>query len=133
MIGLVHFVDQQDAAVFLAQCLEQRSCFQEFLGEEDVAELVQASNRLGEAARALQDFIERLLQHLRVQQLLAVLPFIQRLGFIQPFVALQPDQRQLEHLGSGLREFGLADARRAFDQNRLAQVIGKIHRGRNLI
>jgi hypothetical protein len=89
-------------------------------------------SRLREALRALQDFIERLFQHLRVQQLLAVLPFVQRLGLVETFVTLQADQRQIEHFGGRLRQLGLAHAGRPLDQHRLAQVIREINGGRDL-
>ncbi len=133
MVGLVDFVDQQYATVLFLQRLEQRARLDEFLGEEDVAELVQPANRLFEAFCTLQNFVERFLQDLRVQQLLAVLPLVQRLRFVETFVTLQADQRQAEHGGGGFREFGFADARRAFDQHRFLQVISEVHGSGDLI
>jgi hypothetical protein len=38
---------------------------------------------------------------------------------------MQADQRQLEHLGRRFGELGLADSRRAFDQDGFAQVIAR--------
>src|SRR3546814_7887307 len=49
---------------------------------------------------------------------------VQRLGLVQAFVALHADQRQVEIFGRGVGEFGLADARRAFDQDGLAELAG---------
>ena len=133
VVRLVDFVDQQDAAVLFLQRLQQRTRFDEFLGEEDVAEFVQPADRLLEALRALQNFVECFLEYLRVQQLLAVLPLVQRFGFVETFVALQADQRHAEHRGGGFRELGLADARRPFDEHRFFQVEREVHGSGDLV
>ena len=103
------------------------------LGEEDVAELVQPGHRLGETPGTLQHLVQCFFQDLRVEKLLAVLPLVDGLGFIEALVALQANERQPQHGGGGLREFGLADAGRPFDQYGLAQVVGEIHRRRDLV
>src|SRR3546814_9909812 len=56
---------------------------------------------------------------------------VQRLGLVQAFVALHADQRQVEIFGRGVGEFGLADARRAFDQDGLAELAGDVDRRRD--
>lgn len=94
---------------------------------------MQSLDRFREAFGALQHFIERLLQHLCVEQLLAVFPFVQRLRLVEALVTLQANQGQIEHLRRRLREFRLADAWRPFDQNGFAQVIREIDRCRNLL
>ena len=124
VVGLVNLVDQQHAAVLLAQRLEQGARLHELLGEEDVAELVQPVDGFGEALGPLQHLLQGLLQHLGVEQLLAVLPLVDGLGLVQALVALQADQRQLEHRRGGFGQFRLAHPRRSLDQHRLVQVVG---------
>ena len=60
------------------------------------------------------------------QQLLAVVPLVQRLGLVQALVALQADQPASGRPGERLGELGLADAGRALDQHRLAQALREI-------
>ena len=93
VVRLVHLVEQEHATVLFTQRLQQRARLQELLGEEDVAELVQTGHRLREPLRALQNFIEGLLQHLCIEQLLAVLPLVDGLGLVETLVALQADER----------------------------------------
>jgi hypothetical protein len=45
---------------------------------------------------------------------------------------LQAQDREAEPFGERLGQIGLADAGRAFDQDRLAQAMGQEHRRRNL-
>ena len=94
---------------------------------------MQTGNRLRETLGALQNFVEGLLQYLRVQQLLAVLPFVDGLGLVETLVALQADKRKGEHLGGGLGEFSLADPRGTFDEHRLAEVVRQVDGGRDLV
>ena len=133
VVGLVNLVDQQYAAVLLAQRLEQGARLHELLGEEDVAELVQPVDGFGEALGPLQHLLQGLLQHLGVEQLLAVLPLVDGLGLVQALVALQADQRQLEHRRGGFGQFRLAHSRRPLDQHRLVQVVGQIDRRGDLL
>ena len=77
-------------------------------------------------------FAELVLQDLRVEQLLGVFPFIQRLGLVEAFIALQADQLLAAPRGDRLRKLGLADAGRAFDQDRLLDLLREIDRGRDL-
>ena len=94
---------------------------------------VQPRDGLGEPLRTLEHFVQGLLKHLRVEKLFAVLPLVDRLRLVEPLVALQANERQGEHLGGGLGQFGLADARRAFDQHRLAQVERQVDGGSDLV
>ena len=57
---------------------------------------------------------------LDAQQLLLVVPLVQRLGLVEALVALEADQAGAEHLGHRLGQLGLAGAGRALDQDRLA-------------
>jgi len=61
----------------------------------------------------------RLLAGLDTQQLLSVVPLIQRLCLVEALVALQPHQFAAAGPGKRLRQLGLADAGRALDQDRL--------------
>ena len=68
---------------------------------------------------------------LDVQELLLVVPLVERGRGVEPFVALQADQVGLEHAGHDLGDLGLAHAGVAFDQQRLLEVEGQVHRGRH--
>ncbi len=56
------------------------------------------------------------------QQLLAVVPLVQRLGLVEPLVALQAHERPPQVAGERLGELGLADTGGTFDQDRLAEL-----------
>ena len=64
---------------------------------------------------------------LDAQQLLLVVPLVERLGLVEALVALQADEAGAGHLGDGLGELGLAGAGRALDEDRLAQPVGEEH------
>ena len=59
------------------------------------------------------------------QQLLAVVPLVQRLGLVEALVALQPHELAAEVGGERLGELGLADAGRALDEHRLAELVAR--------
>ena len=63
-------------------------------------------------------------------QLARIVPLVQRLGGVDPLVALQPHQRRVEDRGERLRRLGLADARRPLQQQRLGEAEAQEHRGR---
>ena len=75
------------------------------------------------------DLADLVAQDLRVEELLGILPLVERLGLVEPFVALQADelgrQRRRQHLG----QLGLADAGRTLDEDRLLHAIGEEHGG----
>ena len=50
------------------------------------------------------------------QQLLGVVPLVQRLGGVEPLVALQPDELPAEHVGQHPGDLGLAHAGLALEQ-----------------
>jgi len=128
-VGLVDFVDQQHAALFLVQGLVQRARLQKMFAEKQVVVRVQPVHGFGQALSALHHLAELVLEQLGVEQLLAVFPFVQRLGFVQAFVALHADQRHVEDFGHALGELGLAHAGRAFDQDGLFELKAQIDRG----
>ena len=63
--------------------------------------------------------------HLQPQQLLAVVPLVERAGLVDPLVALQPDQPGAGRRRHRLGQLGLADPGRPLDQQRLAQPVGQ--------
>src|SRR5262249_2661046 len=64
-----------------------------------------------------------------VEQLLGVLPLIERLALVESLVALKPDERPRRDLRERLRQLGLADARRPLDQHRTTHPRGQEHDG----
>src|SRR5665213_3350836 len=129
LVALVDLVDQQHRATLGAQRLEQRPGLHERFGKEQVPHVVEAIHGRLQARRAGQFGAHVVLEDLGIEELLAVLPFIQRLGLVQPLVALHADQRQPQQAGGRERQFGLADAGHALDQDRLLQVGGHVERG----
>ena len=63
---------------------------------------------------------------LDAQQLLLVVPLVQRLGLVETLVALQADQAGPGELGDRLGQLGLAGPCRPLDQHRLAQPLGQV-------
>ena len=76
--------------------------------------------------RAGGDLADLVAQDLRVEQLLGVLPLVERLGLVEPFVALQADQLGGERGGERLGQLGLADAGRPLDEDRLLHAVGEV-------
>ena len=132
LVGFIDLIDQQHRAVFLAQGLQQGAGFEEFLGKEHIAEAVQFLHGRFQARRIAQHIAHFIFQDLGIEQLLAVLPFVQGLGFIQTFVTLHADQRQAQPGRAGQCQFGLANTGGAFDQDRLGQIFGHEDRGGDL-
>ncbi len=62
---------------------------------------------------------------LDAQQLLAVVPLVERLGLVEALVALQADQLAAGGAGERLGQLGLADPGWALDQDRLAEPLGE--------
>ena len=110
LVGLVDLVDQQDDGFGRCDRGHERSRQQELLAE-DVLLHVLPAGLLGFGLDA--------------EQLLAVVPLVQRLGLVQPLVALEPDEGSVEVGGQRLGELGLADAGGAFDEDRLAELDGQ--------
>src|ERR687897_1045981 len=108
----VDLVDEQHHRLVGADGLEQWAGEQELVGEDVVLELLP-----GAALVAL---------GLDAEQLLLVVPLVQRLGLVQPFVALQPDETGAGDLGHRLGELRLAGACWALDEHRLTEAVGKV-------
>ena len=65
------------------------------------------------------------------EQLPRIVPLVERLGGGEPLVALQPDQRRVQHGGQRLGRLGLADPGLALQQDRLAHPHGQEQRRRS--
>ena len=59
--------------------------------------------------------------HANPQHLSRVVPLVEGRQGVEAFVALQPDEAGVEHLGQHLRAFGFADTGRALDEKRLVE------------
>ena len=117
LVGLVDLVDEQDDGLVGGDGGHQRALEQE-LGAEDVVLDLLPAGALGLGLDA--------------QQLLAVVPLVERLGLVEPLVALQAHERAVEVLRERLGQLGLAHPGRPLDQDRLAQLGGQVgdERGR---
>ena len=62
-----------------------------------------------------------------------IVPFVQRTRRVEALVALQPDQPRLQDRGQDLRAFGLSDAGRPLDQQRLLECDRQLDRCRKLL
>jgi hypothetical protein len=83
---------------------EQRPAQQELLGEDLALLLVHR--------------LRRVLGQSDVEELLLVVPLVQRRRGVEALVALQADQVRPEHPRHDFRDLGLPDARVAFDEQR---------------
>lgn len=93
---------------------------------------MQPVDRFGKPFCTLEYFVQSFFEDLRVKQLFTVFPFVDCFGFVESFVALKSDKGKFEHLCGGFGELRFTNAGRAFDEHRLAQLIRKIHGGRDL-
>ena len=69
------------------------------------------------------------LLELDVQELLWIVPLVERLGRVEPFVALQAYQVCAEHLGHHLGDLRLAHTRMPLDEERFFEGHGQMDRG----
>ncbi len=117
LVGLVDLVDQEHDRLVGRDRGQQRAGEQELLAEDVVLDGVPA----GAVGLGLDP-----------QQLLAVVPLVQRLGLVEALVALQAHERAAEVAAQRLGELGLADAGRALDEHGLAEPGGEVahQRGR---
>ena len=110
LVGLVDLVDQQHDRLGAGDRLHQRPRQQELGAEDVLLDVVPAALAAG----------------LDPQQLLAVVPLVHRLRLVEPLVALQAHQLAAGRARERLRQLGLADPRRALDQDRLAELLGEV-------
>src|SRR3954469_9501086 len=110
LVGLVDLVDEQDDGLLGRDRAHQRALEQELLAEDVVLHLL--------PARALGLGLD-------AQELLAVVPLVQRLGLVEPLVALQAREPAAEVRRQRAGELGLAHAGRTLDEDRLAELGGQ--------
>jgi hypothetical protein len=115
-VGLVRLVDEQDRGVGTPDRGQQRPAEQELLREHVVVDLVPAVV---------------VLARLDAQELLLVVPLVERARLVEPLVALQPDELGTNRGGDRLRELGLADACGPLDEQRLAEAVRQEDRRRD--
>ncbi len=123
----VDLVDQQDGRLLAQDGFQQRALQQKAHREEDIFLLRQPVGGSSQAFDPGKGLLQLIAQQLGVQELLGVFPLVERLGLIQPFVALQADQLAPGGAGDGFGQLGLAYARRAFRQQRFAQLLAEEH------
>src|SRR4051812_45586513 len=111
LVGLVDLVDEQDDRLGAGDRRHERALEQELLAEDVVLDLVPAGLLAGLGLDA--------------QQLLAVVPLVQRLGLVEALIALQAHEGALQVPAQGLGQLGLADAGRALDEHGLAEARGQ--------
>ena len=114
----VDLVDEQDDRLRRTDGHEQRSGKQEVLREDVLLHLVPvALARVG----------------LDTKELLLVVPLVDGLRLVQTLIALQANQAPVARLGHGLRQLGLAHARRTLAQDGLGELVGDVDRDRALV
>jgi len=110
LVAAIDFVDEQHRrAIGPRDRAQQRTLEQECLTENLRLALTRAR---GTPARLLQ---------LDVQELLRVVPLVERGGHVEPLVALEANELRVERTREDFRDFGLADAGMSFDEQRLVQ------------
>ena len=107
----VDLVDQQHDGIVGPDRLEQRTGEEKLVGEDVVGHLgpLVVLAPLG----------------LDAKQLLLVVPLVERLGLVEPFVTLETNQAGAGDLGHALRQLRLARARRPLHEDRLLEAISQ--------
>ena len=107
LVGAVDFVDQKDRRTCACRIdgLQQRPLDQKGFAVQ-----------LAVRARTIERM--RRIKNPELEQLPRIVPFVQRVPDVQPFIALQPNQIGLQRSGGGRRKRSLADARFPFQEER---------------
>ena len=121
LVGAVDLVDQQHHRFFGAHRLKQGPWREKPLGEKDALLRADALHGLLQAAGVGDDLADLLAQDLGVQQLLAVVPFVEGLRLVLALVALQPQQPPPGRRGQCLGQLRLADTGRPLNEQRLVE------------
>jgi hypothetical protein len=116
LVRAVHLVDQEHGRLRATDCLEQRALQQIALGENIL---------LLEGNRAL-----IVLEQLDGEQLPLVVPFVHRRMHVEPLVTLKADELGAAYRGERLRDFGLAHAGIALQQQRATEIQHQQERSR---
>ena len=129
LVGPVDLVDQQHDRFLGSHRLQQGARGQEPVGEEHALLRADPLHCLAEISSVGDDLADLLPQDLGVEQLLAVVPLVERLGLVLAFVALQPQQSPAGGGGEDLGQFGLPDPGGPLDQQRFVQAGLQEHGG----
>ena len=125
-IGAVDFVDEEDDGLVAEDGLQEGALQEEAHREEDVFLVGEAVGGFGEGAGAGEGLLKLIAEQLGVQELLGVLPFVERFGLVEAFVALQTDEGTAERTGDGFGQFGFADAGGPFGEQRFAELLRQV-------
>jgi hypothetical protein len=128
-LGLVDLVHQQHHRIVGPNRRQQRPGREEPVREEGVVLAGDAGNRLRQRGRVGDQLTDALAQQLGVEQLFGVLPFVEGLALVEPFIALKPGQLATGDVGECLGELGLAYPGRSFDEHGAAHARGEEHDG----
>ena len=129
-VGAIDLVDEQHAALRRADGAQAAAAPSRKRSEKNASSCAASlSTASASVVRAGGDLADLVAQDLRVEQLLRVLPLVERLGLVEPFVALQADQLGRQRGGERLGQLGLADAGRPLDEDRLLHAVGEEDRG----
>ena len=118
-VGAVDLVDQHDDGGLArrARAGSGRSTRNRRLKNAASAPAIRSAASAMDAAPAV-CARHRVAQELRVEHLLGVVPLVERLGLVEPLVALQSHELPRQRLRQRAGEVRLADARRALDEER---------------
>jgi hypothetical protein len=103
------------------------------VGEEDTVLLPDPLGGLAQRGGSGHRLGELLLEDLGVEELLRVLPLVERLGLVEPLVALEPDQLAARRGRHDLGELRLAHPRGSLDQDGLLELVGQVDHRRDLL
>ena len=119
LVGAIDFIDQQHAPRARVQRIGHQRLQQRALQQE-----------LAPVQRIVRRLLARRLRQPQRHDLARVVPLVQRARGVESFVALQPQHRRADEARRRLRQFGLADARFAFEKQRPLHLEGEKERSR---
>ena len=128
-LGLVDLVDQQHDGRLGLDGLQERTRGQEAEREKRVLLAGDLADGVRERRGIRDQLADALAKELRVEELLGILPFVQRLAFVEAFVTLQANQGTAGEVGQRLGQLGLAHAGGAFDEDRAVHPRGQVDDG----
>ena len=79
----------------------------------------------------MEHFADLVLEDLGIEELLGVLPFVERLALIQSLVALETNQLPSKRGRGDLCKVGFADPGGTLDQDGFSELFGQINNGRD--
>src|SRR5437667_3442168 len=128
-LGLIDLVDQQDDGLLRLDRREKRPRREEAVREERVLLAGDLRHRVWKRGRVRDQLADAVAQELGVEELLGVLPLVERLALVESLVALQTNERSRGDVRERLGELGLADAGRPLDEHGPTHPRGQEHDG----